>query len=234
MDAVTNNAIVIGGTQGIGLAIARAMAARGDHVIITGRDKARAEAAAATLGPGVTGLAADLAKPHDIAAALAGVPPLRHVVITAILRDANTARDYDIDRALNLVTLKLVGYTAAIHALLPKLGEDASIVLFGGLAKERPYPGSTTVTTVNGGVATMVHTLALELAPIRVNAIHPGIVGDSPAWAEKAAVLQGVIARTPTRRLATMGDVASAALFLLDNQSINGVNLNIDNGWLLT
>jgi NAD(P)-dependent dehydrogenase (short-subunit alcohol dehydrogenase family) len=107
-------------------------------------------------------------------------------------------------------------------------------VLFGGLAKERPYSGSTTVTSVNGAVSTMVHTLAVELAPIRVNAIHPGIVGDSPAWAEKSEVLQGVIARTPTKRLATMRDVASAALFLLDNQSINGVNLNIDNGWLLT
>lgn len=231
---MTSNAIIIGGTQGIGLEIARAMAARGDRVTITSRDQARAQEAAASVGQGVTGLAVDLAKPHDIAAALAGVPPVRHVVITAIQRDANTARDYDIDRALNLITLKLVGYTAAIHALLPKLGPDASIVLFGGLAKERPYPGSTTVTTVNGGVATMVHTLALELAPIRVNAIHPGIVGDSPAWAEKDVVLQNVIARTPTRRLATMGDVASATLFLLDNQSINGVNLNIDNGWLLT
>ena len=130
--------------------------------------------------------------------------------------------------------MKMVGYTAAIHALLPKLAPDAAIVLFGGLAKERPYPGSTTVTSVNGGVTAMVHTLAVELAPIRVNAIHPGVVGDSPAWAEKAEVLNGLIARTPTKRLATMADCASATLFLLDNQSINGVNLNIDNGWLLT
>jgi NAD(P)-dependent dehydrogenase (short-subunit alcohol dehydrogenase family) len=108
------------------------------------------------------------------------------------------------------------------------------VVLFGGLAKERPYPGSTTVTTVNGGVATLVHTLALELAPVRVNAIHPGIVGDSPFWAAKPEHLETIIARTPTRRLATMADVVGAALFLLDNGSINGVNLNIDNGWLLT
>jgi len=231
---VSSNAIVIGGTQGIGQAVAQLMLARGDRVVITGRDRARAEAAASAMGAGASGLALDLSKPHDIAPALAGVSSIRHIVITAILRDANTARNYDIDRALNLVTMKMVGYTAAIHALLPKLAEDASIVLFGGLAKERPYPGSTTVTSVNGGVTSMVHTLAVELAPIRVNAIHPGVVGDSPAWAEKKEVLQGVIARTPTRRLATMHDCASAALFLLDNQSINGVNLNIDNGWLLT
>jgi NAD(P)-dependent dehydrogenase (short-subunit alcohol dehydrogenase family) len=146
----------------------------------------------------------------------------------------NTVRDYDIDRAINLVTLKLVGYTEVVHALLPKMAPDASVVLFGGLAKERPYPGSTTVTAINGAVSTMVHTLALELAPIRINAIHPGIIGDSPAWSEKKEYLEKIIARTPTKRLATTKDVAGAALFLLDNQSINGINLNIDNGWLLT
>ena len=232
---MSNNAIVIGGTQGIGQAVAQLILARGDTVVITGRDRARAETAASALGAGAMGLGVDLSKPHDIAAALAQVPaPIHHIVIPAILRDANTVRDYNIDRAISLATLKLVGYTAAISALLPKLDPNAAIVLFGGLAKERPYPGSTTVTSINGAVATMVHTFALELAPIRVNAIHPGIVGDSPYWAEKEAALAATTARTPTRRLATMHDVASATLFLLDNQSINGVNLNIDNGWLLT
>jgi NAD(P)-dependent dehydrogenase (short-subunit alcohol dehydrogenase family) len=62
----------------------------------------------------------------------------------------------------------------SIHALLPRLTPDASVVLFGGQARERPYPGSTTVTAVNGAVTTMVRTLTLEIAPIRVNAIHPG------------------------------------------------------------
>ncbi|MCT7374608.1 SDR family oxidoreductase [Chelativorans salis] len=229
---MAERAIIVGGTQGIGLEIARKLLARGDEVIITGRDRARAEAVAAELGSGASGLGLDLSEPHTIAAALAGIPGVRHVVITAILRDANSVREYDVARAISLVTLKLVGYTEAIHALLPSLEADASIVLFGGLAKERPYPGSTTVTTVNGGVSTLVHTLAVELAPVRVNAIHPGIIGDSPAWKDKN--LDNVIARTPTKRLATMQDVAGTALFLLDNQSINGVNLNIDNGWLLT
>ncbi len=110
-------------------------------------------------------------------------------MLSAIQRDLNSVRDYDIDKAINLVTLKLVGYTEVVHALLPGLTQDASIVLFGGLAKERPYPGSTTVTSINGAVSTMVRTMALELAPIRVNAIHPGIIGDSPAWAGKQEAL---------------------------------------------
>jgi NAD(P)-dependent dehydrogenase (short-subunit alcohol dehydrogenase family) len=229
-----SSAIIVGGTQGIGLMLAGIMAARGDEVTIAGRDQERAEAAARKLGPNVKGIAVDLTKPHSIAKSLADVGPVRHVVLSAIHRDMNTAREYDIDRAINLVTLKLVGYTEVIHSLLPKMTEDASIVLFGGLAKERPYPGSTTVTSINGAVSTMVHTLALELAPIRVNALHPGIVGDSPAWAEKQEALDRVIARTPTKKLATMKDVASATLFLLDNGSVNGINLNVDNGWLLT
>lgn len=229
---MTGSAIIIGGTQGIGLEIARRMSMRGEKVILAGRDERRCADVAREVGSGASGLAVDLSKPREIAEALANVPSVRHVVISAIQRDANSVREYDVDRALNLVTLKLVGYTEAVHALLPKMTPDASIVLFGGLAKERPYPGSTTVTTVNGGVATLVHTLAVEIAPVRVNAIHPGIIGDSPAWSGKN--LDAVINRTPTKRLATMGDVADATLFLLDNQSVNGVNLNIDSGWLLT
>jgi NAD(P)-dependent dehydrogenase (short-subunit alcohol dehydrogenase family) len=166
--------------------------------------------------------------------ALAGVGTVKSLVITAIERGDNSVRNFDIARASRLVTVKLVGYAEAIHALVPRFAPNGSIVLFGGLAKERPYPGSTTVTTVNGGIATMVHTLAVELAPLRVNAIHPGIVGDSPAWTGKPEALERVKARTPIGRLATMADVASAVIFLLENQSVNGINLYVDGGWLLT
>ena len=79
----------------------------------------------------------------------------------------------------------------------------------------------------------MVHTLATELAPIRVNAIHPGIVADSPAWSGKPEAIERVKARTPGGRLATMADVANAVIFLLENPAVNGVNLNVDGGWLL-
>jgi NAD(P)-dependent dehydrogenase (short-subunit alcohol dehydrogenase family) len=78
----------------------------------------------------------------------------------------------------------------------------------------------------------MVHTLAVELAPIRVNAVHPGIVGDSPFWAGKP--LDHVTSRTPIGRLATMDEIAGATEFLLFNGAVNGVNLAVDGGWLLT
>jgi NAD(P)-dependent dehydrogenase (short-subunit alcohol dehydrogenase family) len=130
------------------------------------------------------------------------------------------------------VTLKLVGYAEVIHALLPRMDrENGSILLFGGQAKERPYAGSTTVSTVNGGIVGLMTTLATELKPMRVNAIHPGIVGDSPYWSGKS--LEHVRARTPTGRLVAMADVVQASVLLLENRSVNAVNLPVDGGWLL-
>lgn len=230
---MAETSLIVGGTAGIGTEVARALAKRGGEVVISGREAERARSVAATVGKNVKGIAVDIAKPAEIAAALAGVNNVRYLVIAAIERDVNSVKDYNIQRATNLATMKLVGYTEVIHALLPRFAPKASIVLFGGLAKERPYPGSTTVTAVNGAVTSMVRGLATELAPIRVNAIHPGIVGDSPFWAGKSEALDRTIARTPIGRLATMEEVAHATLFLLDNEAVNGVNLNVDGGWVL-
>ena len=86
----------------------------------------------------------------------------------------------------------------------------------------------------NGAVTSMVRTLAVELAPVRVNAIHPGAIGDSPAVkAMPAAMIEGIRTRTPTGRLVTMGDIAAATLSLFDNPGIIAVNLPVDGGFLL-
>ncbi len=172
--------------------------------------------------------------PTSIGECLQDIGTVDRLVLGAIERDENTVAGYDLARALRLITLKLVGYTEVVHALLPRLHERSSILLFGGLALRRPYPGSTTVTTVNGGVTGMVHTLAVELAPIRVNGLHPAVVGDSPYWAAKPpTVLEALVARTPLGRLVTMDEVVDAAIFLLENGAVNGVNLELDGGWLL-
>ena len=223
--------LVVGGTGGIGQEVARHYANQGDDVIITGRDQDRTSEIAAGIGDSVTGLGLDLSKPETIAGALSEVGPVSHLVVTAILRDENPVRDYDIARAINLTTMKLVGYTETVHTLLDRFEDEASVVLYGGRAKDRPYPGSTTVTTVNGGISSLIRTLAVELAPLRFNSIHPGIVGDSPYWEDKP--LDAVLARTPTGKLATMAEVVDATVFLLENKAINGVNLYIDGGWML-
>jgi NAD(P)-dependent dehydrogenase (short-subunit alcohol dehydrogenase family) len=227
-------AVVVGGTSGIGLRLAEVLADKGREVVITGRSEERAAGIAAGLGGTVRGLGLDLAEPVAIAGRLADVGPVDRLVLAAIERDRNTVSEFDVESAVRLATLKLVGYTEVVHALVDRLAPEASILVFGGLALERPYPGSTMVTAVNGGVTGLVRTLALELAPIRVNGIHPGIVGDTPEWADKPAAVEAVIARTPLGRTVTTDEVVDASIFLLDNGGVNGINLQVDGGWLLT
>ena len=237
MSVSERTVVVVGGTSGIGLEIAKEVVARGDRVILTGRDPERARAVAASVGERATGVAVDISEPESIAASLADVGEVHGLVLAAIERDANTVREYDVARATRLVVLKLIGYTETVHALLGRLDEsvDTGIVLFGGRAKDAPYPGSTTVSTINAGVEGLVRTLALELAPMRVNGLHPGIIGDSPFWAGKPeGVLSAYESRTPGGKLATMADIVGATMFLLENRGVSGSNLCVDRGWRIT
>lgn len=225
--------VVIGATHGLGRAVAEYYASTGRRVVISGRDPGWSKEAAAEIGERVEGIALDLADPAGIGPSLAGVGTVDRLVIAGIDRDQNRVREYDVELAIRLVTMKMVGYTEVVHALSDRLTEDAAVLLFGGMAKEVPYPGSTTVTSVNAGVTGMVRTLVRELAPIRVNAIHPGIVADSPFWAPKTEGVEAARSRTPTGRSVLMADIADAAVFLLENPSVNGVDLTVDGGWSL-
>jgi NAD(P)-dependent dehydrogenase (short-subunit alcohol dehydrogenase family) len=222
--------VVVGGTRAIGFELVRHYADAGREVILHGRSDT-VEDAVAEAGGNVRGLTFDLAEPHSVAPALADVGPVDKLALVAIDRDQNRIDDYDIDKAIYLVTLKLVGYTAVVSALRNRLSPTSSIVLFGGMAKERPYPGSTTVTTVNGGVVGLTRTLVEELKPIRVNSIHPGVVGDSPYWAGKTAAIEKYTSETPIGRLAQMDEIVNACVFLLENTAVNGVDLIVDGGW---
>lgn len=225
--------VIVGGSSGLGKEIARHYADAGREVVLTSRDSGRAEAAAAEIGGTTRGLALDLSKPEDIRGALADLGSVQYLVVAGVERDVNSVREYNLEGARKLAVIKVVGYTEVVHTLLDRFTDDASVVLFGGLAKDRPYPGSTTVTTVNGAVTTMINALATELAPVRFNAIHPGIVGDSPYWADKKAALDATLSRTPTKRLVATADIVDAVLFLLENPSVNDVNLRVDGGTLL-
>jgi NAD(P)-dependent dehydrogenase (short-subunit alcohol dehydrogenase family) len=229
----TGSVVVVGGTRGLGREVAQHYADAGREVVITGREQNACDGCAADIGGATRAIAFDLAEPQSVAERLGDLGDVQYVVLAAIERDSNSVREYDIAAALRLVTLKLVGYTAVIHALAPHLVADSSVLIFGGLARDRPYPGSTTVTTVNGGVTGLVRTLVIELAPTRVNALHPAIVGDSPQWRDMPAERHdALVERTPIGRLVTMAEVVGASRFLLENAAINGINLPVDGGWL--
>ncbi|MEV8504939.1 SDR family oxidoreductase [Actinoplanes sp. NPDC051475] len=224
--------LVVGGSGGLGRVIAQHFADRGDNVVVTSRDKGRADAVAAGIGAGVRGLALDLARPETISAALGSVTDVDNLIITAVGQATNTLADFSITDAITAVTMKLVGYAETVRVLRDRFNPEASVVLFGGLAKERPYPGSTVVTTFNAGITGLVKTLAVEIAPHRVNAVHPGLIGDSPKWRNVPNPPHS--AQTPIGRLVTMAEVADATHFLLRNTGINAHDLCMDGGLLVT
>ena len=226
--------VLIGATQGTGHELAAEYARRGANVVITGRNAERAAEVAAGLSkdvPGtVTGLALDLARPGEIADALAQIEQVDRVAIIGVVRAASKVVGYDLAAATELAISKVVGYTTVVSTLYPRMTPDAAILLFGGVAKYHPYPGSTTVTAMNGAVSGLVRTMSIELAPIRVNAIHPGHLEDSPYWSANPAGLEVPRQQTLTGRLGTMHDVVDGSLFLLENPLANGIDLRLDGG----
>jgi NAD(P)-dependent dehydrogenase (short-subunit alcohol dehydrogenase family) len=228
---VKNHALVIGGTTGIGRAIAQALAERGESVIICGRSLERAESVAREIGGSSRALAFDLTRPEEIPATLSEIESVSALVLTAAEPNQNSVSEFDPASSARVASIKLTGYTSVIAALAPRFAADSAVLMFGGNAKDRPYPGSTTLTTINAGLAGLTRALAIDLAPVRVNAIHPGIVSDSPAWRDAPVeFLQGVREATPTGKLVTLADVVDASLFALDNPALSGANLNIDGG----
>lgn len=235
MPASNSHIVIIGGTSALGLDIAKAAHAAGCKVTVAGRGAERAAKVAASIGSGTTGVHVDLEDSASILPALREGPPIDHLVITSIMRLATTVKDFNVREAERLARIKLIGYIEAVSAALPRLRPTSSIVLFAGVSKSNPYPGSTMISTVNAGVVGMTKTMAVELAPIRVNCISPGLVLDSPTW--KAILAKGPVplvdamaAKTPTKRLAMTEDVIQGVFALLDNKAINGIDLELDGG----
>src|SRR4051794_17954430 len=182
--------LIVGATQGTGRELAAEYARRGASVVITGRDAQRAADVAGELSkdvPGtVTGMALDLARPGELAGTLAGIERVDRLAIIGAVRDRNTMAAYDVVKATEMAVTKIVGYTAVVSALAARMPRDASVLIFGGMAKAYPYPGSTTVSAVNSAITGVVRTMSVELAPVRVNAIHPGPIEDSPFWQDES------------------------------------------------
>lgn len=229
--------VLIGATQGTGRELAAEYARLGADVVITGRSAQRAAQVASELSvdvPGsVTGLSLDLRHPAEIARLLAPIQRVDRLALVGMARDRNTIAAYDMVKAGELAVTKVVGYTAVVAALATRLAQDASILLFGGVAKDYPYPGSTTVSTVNAAVTGLVRTMSVELAPVRVNAIHPGMIEDSPFWDGNAAaadMMEGLRKLSLTGRLGRMSEVVDACVFLLENSLANGIDLRLDGG----
>jgi NAD(P)-dependent dehydrogenase (short-subunit alcohol dehydrogenase family) len=227
-----SHVVVIGGTKGLGFEIARVAVGHGARVTLTGRDDTVAKQRAHELGERAVGAACDLTDWESIERLFDGIDVVDHLVLTALDRDFNTITDFRPDDCARTALMKTVGYATAVSKALPKFSEDASVVLFSGLSMWRPVPGSTTISMANAGIIGLVNSLALEIAPVRVNALTPGVVGGTAAVDDadpvRADWFEAMRQRTPAKRLPTQADIVDAALFLMSCQGINGANLVID------
>ncbi|KJS61179.1 SDR family oxidoreductase [Streptomyces rubellomurinus] len=227
--------VVMGGSSGIGEAAATAFAADGAEVVVTGRDRDRLDAAVARIGGKTTGQQVDAADPAALAAFFAGAGTVDHLVVSvsgsagggpfAQLDLAELARGFD---------AKFWPQVRVLQAALPHLRKDGSVTLITAGSSRAAFPGTAGLAAINGALDAMVPPLAVELAPLRVNAVSPGVI-DTPWWdrvpaEQRTALFDGLAATTPVGRVGRPEDVARAIHLLAANTFVTGVVLDVNGG----
>ncbi|MET8144134.1 SDR family oxidoreductase [Sphaerisporangium sp. NPDC005288] len=229
-----HTALVVGGTSGIGLATARRLRAMGARVHVAGRDKARLDAVAAS-DPELVRHRADGGDAGEIGAVAEAVGAIDWLVVSLSGGEgAGPIAELDLPALRRAFDAKLFGHLTTVQAVLPRLAPTGSITLIGAISARAAIPGTAGLAAVNGAVEALVKPLAVELAPIRVNAVSPGLV-DTPWWsalpddAREAYFAQSARA-LPTGRIATADDVAEAVVLAATNRNITGTVIEADGG----
>jgi NAD(P)-dependent dehydrogenase (short-subunit alcohol dehydrogenase family) len=232
MDLSNRNVLVVGGGSGIGLGIARAVRAHSANVVLAGRTPDKLARAAESLG-GAHTVVADVTREDDVARLFASAPSLDHVVVTAVDVRYGPVASLDIDGARRALESKLVAALLVAKHGAPRLRPGGSITLTGGIAADRPMPGGSLAATMNGGIHAFVRAAAIELAPVRVNALSPGWV-DTEVWEVigpgKGAAFEAMAKRLPAGRIGAPEDMGHAAVFLMESEFTTGEVLHVDGG----
>lgn len=228
----TQSVIVVGGSSGIGLAVATAARAAGARVGLVARDPARLATAASSIG--AAHAVADILDAEALSSAFARLGPVDHVYVSAGGFVGGTALEGDLARFRDAVLSRSLGIAHVARAARPHLSAKGSLTLTGGLSTDRPAAGTFATAVGTAAAEQAARVLALELAPVRVNAVSPGWT-DTPMWdgilgEAKAETFAGVAAKLPAARIAAAEDVARAVLFLMQNPSVTGEVLHVDGG----
>jgi NAD(P)-dependent dehydrogenase (short-subunit alcohol dehydrogenase family) len=229
--------VILGGSSGMGLATAKAAQAEGARVVITGRTPERLEAARAALGDKVRTVALDIGDEMGTRALFSELDSVDHVFITAgtVLFDPKLATDATSVRPA--LDTRFWGAFNAAKFAAAKMSTRGSITFMSGTAAIRPIRGASVATASCGAVEAFARALAVDLAPIRVNTIQPGLI-ETPfldtLGDRRNAIIAEYSARLPVGRVGRAEDVASAVLFLMKNGFVTGITLTIDGGGVLT
>jgi NAD(P)-dependent dehydrogenase (short-subunit alcohol dehydrogenase family) len=226
--------VVLGGSAGIGLAVAQLAAGAGARVVIVSSREARVKEAVAKV-PRSEGHVADLRSESAIRALFDRVGPLDHLVYTAgeELLLAPLA-ELDLGRARHFFELRYWGALAAVKAASPRIARGGSVVLTGGLAAHRPHPGFAIGSSVCGAMEALTRALAVELAPIRVNIVTPGFV-DTELWANvpeaaRKQMFADAASKLPLRHVAKPEEIAEHYVAFMTGTYVTGQRLIVDGG----
>ncbi|GAB2441817.1 SDR family oxidoreductase [Nocardia tengchongensis] len=205
--------VIIGAGSGIGRRIAEDATAQGAQVISAGRPEL------------------DLTDEDTVRALAERVGELDFLVSLAADHANGPITELDRDAVHRAFDAKVIGPILLAKHFAPRFRAGGAMLLFSGVAAWRPTPGRVVMATTNAAAATLAEALAVELAPLRVNAISPGIV-DSGVWdgPGKAAFFRSVADRNPARRVGTAADISAAALLALTNPFLTGTTLHVDGG----
>lgn len=224
--------LVIGGARALGAAVARRAAKDGYEVVIGARDLTAADALAREIG--ATALRVDLQDEATLAAAAERLHDgVDHIVTTGSAPHDVRATELDRDKLLAAFTAKVVGPMLLAKHFAPLWRPAGSMVLFSGVVGWRPGPGSLVKGVTNGAVEYAARHLAADLAPVRVNAVSPGVV-DSGAWDrlgdKKTALLAKSAAGTFAGRHGESDDIVEAVMWLLRAGFVSGETIHIEGG----
>lgn len=226
--------VVFGGTSGIGLAAARQARAAGADVIVVGLDAEGAERVA--VENGFAGWrAADVTRPATIAAALADIARVDHLVLLAGTFVVGKILEAEVDHLKRAFDERIWAALHAIRALGDRLARDGSVTFISGALADRPNAqGTAVLAAASAAMEAFGRGLALELAPLRVNTLAPGAT-DTPLLAralgaKRDAFVAALTETLPHRRLGTADEAGAAVVFLMGNGYMNGETLHVDGG----
>jgi NAD(P)-dependent dehydrogenase (short-subunit alcohol dehydrogenase family) len=230
--------VVLGGTSGIGLATARAAAAEGAHVVVSSSSKARVEQALAELPAGTEGHSVDLSDDTAVQALFDRLGAFDHLVYTAgdplTLGELETL---DLAKARQALDVRVWGALSAVKHARTRLRPGGSITLTTGAAGRRPGPGWSVAASVCGALESLTRALAVELAPIRVNAVLPGMVRTGlwtpVAGDETQALYEDTGRGLLVGRVGEPEEIAAAYLYLMSNGFSTGAIVELDGGHVL-
>ncbi|RZU01798.1 NAD(P)-dependent dehydrogenase (short-subunit alcohol dehydrogenase family) [Kribbella rubisoli] len=228
--------LVVGRGGGIARAVTLAARDAGAQVVAAGRSQDKLKAAYDG-EPGITTEYVDLTDEASIASLGERLGTVDHIVSTASARARGKIADLDRDAVRASFDTKVIGPLMLAKHLAPRINEGGSLTIFSGVAAAKIAVGTLAVAITNGAADVLARSLALELAPIRVNAISPGVI-DTGAWdglgAGKDDYFRDISRRNPARRIGTADDVAQTVLFAMTSTFVTGTTLRVDGGEPLT